>query len=145
MTVTSFQVQRVLRTYGRQLSRSRQFLQHQPRSDPQQSDSVEISAKARRLQVLQSIATDLIRKMGRQETPSEVETEALTRLSEKYGETLVVLGTEDDGARFAVVDPKKDSLLRSVSPEESEQLQVELAQITMEIIDENMIGHQETP
>ena len=144
MTVTTFQVQRVLRTYGRQLSRSRQLLQHQHRSEPRQPDSVEISAKARRLQLLQSVATDLILKMGQQETPSEVETEALARLSEKYGETLAIAGIEDNGVRFAVVDPENDSLLRSLSPDESEQLQAELAQITMEIIDRNMIGHQET-
>ena len=143
MNVTSFQVQRVLRTYGRQLSRNRQFLQHQPRSEPRQPDSVTISAKARRLQLLQGVATNLIRNMGRQKESNEVESEALAQLSQDYGETLVILGTEDDNMRFAVLDPEKDSLPRALSREESEQLQAKLARITMEIVDRNMMGGRE--
>lgn len=143
MNVTSFQVQRVLRTYGRQLSRNRQFLQHQPRSEPRQLDSVTISAKARRLQLLKGVATNLIRNMGRQEASNELESEALAQLSQDYGETLVNLGTEDDNVRFTVLDPEKDSLPRALSREESEQLQAKLARITMEIIDRNMMGGRE--
>ena len=143
MNVTSFQVQRVLRTYGRQLSRNRQFLQHQPRSEPRQPDSVTISAKARRLQLLQGVTTNLIRNMGRQEASNEVESEALAQLSQDYGKTLVILRTEDDNVRFAVLDAEKDSLPRGLSREESEQLQGKLARVTMEIIDRNMMGGQE--
>ena len=140
MNVTSFQVQRVLRTYGRQLSRNRQFLQNQPRPDPIQPDSVTISAKARRLQLLQGIAANLIRNMGRQEASDEVESEALARLSEEYGETLVIVGNEDDDLRFAVVDEENDTLQRSLSQEESEHLQAKLAGVIMEIVDRNMMG-----
>ena len=139
MNVTSFQVQRVLRTYGRQLSRNRQFLQHQPPSEPRQPDLVTISAKARRLKLLQGVATNLIRNMGRQKASNEVESEALAQLSQDYGETLVILGTEDDNVRFAVLDPDKDSLPRGLSREVSEQLQAKLGEITMEIIDRNMM------
>ena len=143
MDVTSFQVQRVLRTYGRQLCRNRQFLQHQSGPDLRQPDSVTISAKARRLQLLQSIATNLIRNMGRQETSGEVESEILARLSQEYGEILVIVGNEDDNVRFAVLDREKALLQRSLSHEESEHLQARLAEITMEIIDRNMWGREE--
>jgi hypothetical protein len=101
---------------------------------------VTISAKARRLQLLQGVATNLIRNMGRQKASNEVESEALARLSQDYGETLVILDTEGHNIRFAVLDPEKDSLPRSLSREESEQLQAKLARITMEIVDRNMIG-----
>jgi hypothetical protein len=143
MNVTSFQVQRVLRTYGRQLNRNRQFLQHQPKPDPQQTDSVTISTKARRLQVLESIATNLVRNMGRQETSQEVESEALARLSQEYGETLAIVGAEEDNLGFAVVDPNDHLMQSRLSREESEKLQTKLAAIILEIIDRNMIGRQE--
>ena len=140
MNVTPFEVQRVLRTYGRQLSRNRQFLQHQPRSEPVQPDSVTISTKARRLQLLEGIATNLIHNMGRQDTSDEVEIEALARLSEEYGETLVILGHEDEKLRFAVLDAENNSLQRSLSQEESEHLHGKLAEITMKIFDRKMMG-----
>jgi hypothetical protein len=106
---------------------------------------VTISAKARRLQLLQSITTNLIHHMGRQEASGEVESETLARLSQEYGETLVIVGNEDDNVHFAVSDRDKGSLLRSLSHKESEHLQARLTEITMEIIDRNMRGLEEMP
>jgi hypothetical protein len=95
------------------------------------------------MQLLQGITANLIRNMGRQDTSDKVESEALARLSAEYGETLAVVGNEDDKLRFAVLNEENDSLQRSLSQEESEHLQGQLTRITMEIVNRNMIDGQE--
>ena len=140
MTVTSFQVQKVLRTYGRQLSRSRHLLRHQPQKEQREPDSVNISTKARRLHLLQGIASDMIGNMGRQDANQQVEQEAIAQLSQAYGEPLAIVNEGDGSVHFAVMDPEEGLLKRHLSREESKQLQLKLSEITMEIIDQNMMG-----
>ncbi len=92
MSVTACQVQKVLRTYGRQLSRSPHLLRSNPQSEAESSDSVSISARARRLHVVERVAAD------------QAEQEALARLSGEYGENLGVLGVAEGEIRLAVVN-----------------------------------------
>jgi len=146
MTVTPCQVQKVLRTYGRQLSRSPQLLRSNSQSEAQPSDSVSISARAKRLHVVERVAADMIRNMGGQkdaDQADQVEREALARLSGDYGENLGVLGGADGGIRLAVVNSKTGEVERLLTPEESQELTSKLHDITMELIEPNMIGSQE--
>lgn len=146
MTVTPCQVQKVLRTYGRQLSRSPHLLRSKPQSEAQSSDSVSISARARRLNILERVAADMIRNMGRQQDAAhadQVEREALARLSGEYGENLGVVGGADGEIRLAVVDRQTGEVERLLEPEESQALASKLHDITMELIEPNMVGGQE--
>jgi len=146
MTVTPCQVQKVLRTYGRQLSRSPHLLRSNPQSEDQPSDSVSISARARRLRVLERVAADMIRNMGTQKDADhadQVEREALARLSGEYGENLGVVGGADGEIQIAVVNSETGEVERLLKPEESQALASKLHDITMELIEPNMVGSQE--
>jgi hypothetical protein len=143
MTITPFQVQKVLRTYGRQLSRNRRFLQHQSRLQPPAPDSVNISEKARRLHVVHSVAADIVRNMGQPGGTDSVAGEALDRLSREVGETLEVSADADGGMRFAVIDPETRVIQRHLSQDESKDLQSRLSRIIMDVVNRTMIGYQE--
>jgi len=146
MTVTPCQVQKVLRTYGRQLSRSPQLLRSNPQSEAESSDSVSISARAKRLHVVERVAADMIRNMGGQkdaDQADQVEREALARLSGEYGENLGVLGGADGEIQLAVVNGETGEVKRLLTPQESQELASKLHDITMELIEPNMVGSQE--
>jgi hypothetical protein len=88
----------------------------------------------------------MIRNMGTQKDADhadQVEREALARLSGEYGENLGVVGGADGEIQIAVVNSETGEVERLLKPEESQALASKLHDITMELIDPNMVGSQE--
>ncbi|MBW1980175.1 MAG: hypothetical protein JRJ12_03055 [Deltaproteobacteria bacterium] len=135
MTVTPFQVQRVLRTYGRQLSRNQQLLINSALPRSQAPDTVSISASAKRLHSLKRTAAEVMTSREANEEVEALRSEALARLSREEGENLELFTDEDNGMLFAVVDDKNSSLRRYLPDEESGRLANRLSSIIMEMID----------
>jgi len=73
----------------------------------------------------------------------QVEREALARLSGEYGENLGVLGGADGEIQLVVVNGETGEVKRLLTPQESQELASKLHDITMELIEPNMVGSQE--
>ncbi len=145
MAITSFQVQNMLRTYAKQLSRGQRLARQRAQSRPQPGDQVNISIEARRKQVINKITSEIVSSIG-YKLPglasgwSEVEQRALQELSREYGKPLDISQDEVSGQlMFRVVDPNSGELVQELSQEESADLQERLYAITQDIIDKNMV------
>ena len=146
MTITSYQVRNILRTYARQLSRAQRLARlKQAGAREQASDQVNISIEARRRQIIEKITAEIVanissRLPGLRDSWGAVEQEAMNKLSQEYGRPLTIYQDEATGRlRFAVVDPASGGVLERLSAEESAQLEDRLYAITQDIIDRNML------
>ncbi|MFZ5586621.1 MAG: DVU0524 family FlgM-associated protein [Thermodesulfobacteriota bacterium] len=145
MTITSFQVQNILRTYAKQLSRGQRLARRRMASEPQPADQVNISIEARRKQVIEKITAEIVSNIGYRAPglgggPGGLEDSALKRLSQEYGRSLDIGQDENTGLlRFMVREPETGEVLQVLGQEESADLQERLFVITQQIVDENMV------
>lgn len=144
MTITSFQVQNILRTYARQLSRGQRLARNRAAQEQQAGDQISISVEARRRQVIEKITSEIVagigsRIPGMRENMGGIEEQALEQLSQEYGKPLN-LGTNESTGQlvFRIMDLETGEVT-SLGQEESAKLQDRLYAITQEIIDKNMI------
>ena len=141
MHVTTYQIQTVLRTYGRQLSR-RDGLSRMARlegaPEPGQGRSA-VSAEAKRQEVIGRITREIVGRIAQQpqgKAGGEEET-ALKLLSEEYGRPLQV-SLEEGIETFRVAD-EQDRRLVPLPEAESERLRQRLYELTRDIVDQNMV------
>lgn len=143
MTISTYEVQNILRTYGKQLGRVRKGA-GQPTSQTvgaTGADNVQISSEAKRRQVIAKVAQEIIDHIAfRPQTKTPTEKEALRELSQEFGQSLDVFRNRDGSLRFAVVDPEAGKVLAELLPGESERLFQRFSQITQSIVDQNMIA-----
>jgi hypothetical protein len=145
MTITSFQVQNILRTYAKQLSRGQRLARVRAASEPPAGDQVNISIGARRRQVIEKITAEIVaniglRLPGRESGLANVEEMALDQLSREYGQTLDIGQDEASGQlRFLVKDQPQGEVVKELDAKESARLQDRLYAITQDIIDQNMV------
>jgi uncharacterized FlaG/YvyC family protein len=145
MAITSYQVQNILRTYARQLSRGHRLARTKKAQEQAPADQVNISIEARRKQVIEKITQEIVanissRAPGLGSDLSGVEDQALEQLSREYGKPLDISEDESTGQlMFRVVDADEGKVVEYLSPEESAGLQERLYALTQEIIDRNMI------
>jgi hypothetical protein len=142
MTITTYQVQNILRTYGRMLGRKRRTAQGVEESSAQTPlDRVDISSGAKRRQVINKIAQEIIGQVTNQPVGrSQNENDALGELSRETGRNLEAFRSQEGGFRFAVVDPETKTILEELSPEENQRLEERLGEIARAIVDRNMVS-----
>lgn len=145
MAISSFQVQNMLRTYARQLSRGHRLARTRAQANPAPKDQVNISIEARRKQVIGKITAEIVSSIGYR-LPGEanglggVEEQALKQLSQEYGKELQIAQDADSGQLiFTVLDPNTREVVAELDGDESADLQERLYAITQTIIDQNMI------
>ena len=145
MAITSFQVQNILRTYARQLSRGQRLARNRAATQSAPTDQVNISIEARRKQVIEKITSEIVTNIGSRipglsQGMGAVEDQALRQLSEEYGKQLDIHQDESSGQLlFKVVDQEKGEVIEDLPAEESNKLQERLFTITQKIVDQNMI------
>ncbi|MFH1035738.1 MAG: DVU0524 family FlgM-associated protein [Pseudomonadota bacterium] len=145
MAITSYQVQNILRTYAKQLSRGQRLARSRAASGPAPSDQVNISIEARRKQVIEKITAEIVSNIGYR-LPGlggglgGVEDMALKQLSLEYGQNLDIGQDAATGQlQFKVLDSQSGEVVQALGPEESSKLQERLFVITQDIIDRNMV------
>jgi len=141
MSITTYQVQNILRTYGKQLGRTRKQSEQAASSEASaEADKVNISSEAKRQQVIAKIAQEIIGQITSQpKAKSQLEGQALKQLSQEYGQSLEAFRAKEGTLRFSIVDPETGTLVRDVPADEGEQLARRFEEITRQIINGNMI------
>jgi len=145
MAITSYQVQSILRTYAKQLSRGQRLARVRAERQPAPNDQVNISIEARRKQVIEKITSEIVANLGSR-LPGMgaglggVEEQALGRLSQEYGKDLDIRSDESSGQlQFTVVSSGEGGEPETLDAETSARLQERLYEITQEIVDQNMV------
>jgi hypothetical protein len=145
MAITSYQVQNILRTYAKQLSRGQRLARSRAAKEPAPNDQVNISIEARRKQVIEKITSEIVTNLGSRlpgagQGLGGVEDQALAQLSQEYGKNLDVKTDESSGRLlFRVIDQQSGDLIQELDAQESAKLQERLYAITQDIIDRNMV------
>jgi hypothetical protein len=110
MTITSFHVQNILRTYARQLSRGQRLARNRAANQATQNDQVNISIEARRKQVIEKITSEIVSSIGSRvpgmaQGMGGLEEQALQQLSKEYGKHLDIYQDAGSGQlMFRVVE-----------------------------------------
>ncbi len=142
MTITTYQVQNILRTYGKMLGRKRKLAQGQDAaSSATPLDKIDISSEAKRRQVINKIAQEIIGQVtSNPQRQNQVEKDVLTELTQEYGQPLEVFQNRDGSLRFAVLDDENGSIVQELLPEENQRLEKRFSEIAKEIVDRNMVS-----
>jgi hypothetical protein len=138
MHITDYHVHNVLRAYGKQLTLSKRSARKDIVAGNNPSDSITISAEARRKAVIEKVTADIVERVVRSGPRDMLEKEAFEELESEYGNNLVP--EEDNSAElaFKVVDKEKGEEIRTLSIEDSEIIKNRLQEITKRKVDANM-------
>ena len=138
MYITDYHVHNVLRAYGKQLTLSKRGARKAMITGNKPTDSITISAEARRQAVIDKVAADIVERVVRSGPRDILEKEAFKELESEYGNNLVP--EEDNSAElvFKVVDKEKGEEIRKLSIEDSEIIKNRLQEITKRKVDANM-------
>ena len=141
MSITSHQIHSVLRTYGKQLRRGMRLNRIKQMESVPVGDKINISAEAKRLQVVQRVASEILMGLA---TPgidkSGIENRVLGELSADFGQTLAVSFNAVEGRfDFKLVDEETGAVTESVDPSHLDELNARLVEIAERIVDETML------
>ncbi|MDY6850665.1 MAG: DVU0524 family FlgM-associated protein [Thermodesulfobacteriota bacterium] len=141
MTITSHQIHNVLRTYGKQLRRGARLNRVKQVDVGQIADKINISPEAKRRQVVERVASEIIFRLANQDLQGGgVEKEILATLSREYGRPLnVTYDQSSGGLSFNVVDTDRGEIVRTLDGEEADGLRQRLAEVTHQVVDRNML------
>ncbi len=141
MTISSQQIHSILRTYGKQLSRSARLNKVRSTEAEQTAEPVKVSAEAKRNQVVERVAAELIARLTNPEVQKDgVGRQVMDALQEEYGQPLRVAFQKSTGRfAFSVVDVEKGEVSGTVTGKDAEQLERRLVEITRQIVDSNML------
>jgi hypothetical protein len=141
MTITSHQIQNVLRTYGKQLKRGMRLNRIKSVETGQPVDKLEISAEARRRQVVERVASEMVYRLSEPEAGTEgVGRDIMNELSQDYGQPLALsYNSSEGGFDFMVVDSESGEIVNEVDPEEKDKLNQLLLEITRQKVDQTMV------
>lgn len=143
MTITTYQIQNVLRTYGRQLSR-RDTLSRVARlgtAEEAGGGRSPMSAEAKRQEVIGRITREIVTRIAQDPQSGRraegEEQSAFEKLAAEYGQPLT-MSLEGGIETFRVVDEQGGKLV-TLPEAESEKLRQRLYELTRDIVDQNMV------
>jgi hypothetical protein len=130
MHISSYHVHNVLRAYGKQLSLSKRGVKTKNTAPSSQTDSIKISAEARRKAVIEKISADIVDRVVRGGPRDTIEKEAFKELENEIGNDLVMEENESTELVFKVIDRENGEELKTLSREDSKALINRLEEIT---------------
>lgn len=141
MTISSHQIHSVLRTYGKQLRRGLRTAKLKQVDTSQAVDRINISPEAKRKQVVEKVASEIINSLANPGAESkEMEKEVIGALSEEYGRSLGLAWNQQNGEfTFNVLESESGQVVKTLDGEESEKLNARLIEITEDIVDRKMV------
>ena len=143
MSINTYQVQNILRTYGKQLGRARKpKTQTSDAQNASGADKIDVSHNAKRRQVISKIAQEIISQITTQtvQERNPLEKDALEQLSQEYGRPLEVFRNSDGSLTFAEIDPIAKKIIKELPSEQSQKLNQRFEEITGAIVNQNMIS-----
>jgi len=141
MTISSQQIQSVLRTYGKQLRRGFRLNRMKAANAAESVDRIRISPEAKRLQVIDRVASEILFRLTEPNAQwGEVEREIVDTLSNEYGQALKLsYDSEKEVFQFGVIDEESGEIIKMLEDEEAAFLQNRLVDITRSLVDRNML------
>ncbi len=137
MVINPFYTQQVLKAYNLQLSMRSRTSKGQTNS-PTSRDVITISPESRNKSMVAKISQEIVNNLAKNSPRNETADEAMSQLSQTYGQLFEVEEKTGEGLAFRVVSEKKGDLPRSLSKEENEKIKQKLIDITQTIVYRNL-------
>ena len=137
MVINTFYTQQVLKAYNLQLSMRSRNSKGQTNSLASR-DMVMISQESRNKSMVAKISQEIVNNLAKNSPRNETADEAMTQLSQAYGQLFEVEEKTGEGLAFRVVSEKKGDPPRSLSKEENEKIKQKLVDITKTIVYRNL-------
>ena len=141
MTITSQQIHSVLRTYGKQLRRGQRLNRIRSAESKDPVDTIQISPQAKRQQVVDRVASDILSRMADQGPgDNDVERDIMKALSAEYGRQVDMRYNSQSG-RFDFYDVSSGGQAKptAVGPADQERLNSLLQDTARRVVDRTMI------
>jgi len=120
MVISAYQVNNVLRVYGDQLRQS--MISNQPEStDTNTPDRISISAKTRRVTIIDDIISNIIERLTQLGPHDNVEKEVFKKLESEHGKSLAINEDRHNELIFKEINGKGETI-NSLSIEDSKFL-----------------------
>jgi hypothetical protein len=137
MVINPFYTQQVLKAYNLQLS-MRARTSKGPTNSPASRDVITISPQSREKSMVAKISQEIVNNLAKNSPRNETADEAMSQLSQTYGQLFEVEEKTGEGLVFRVVSEKKGDPPRSLSKEENEKIKQKLVDITQTIVYRNL-------
>ena len=137
MVINPFYTQQVLKAYNLQLSMRARTSKGQTNS-PASRDVITISPESREKSMVAKISQEIVNNLAKNSPRNETADEAMSQLSQTYGQLFEVEEKTGEGLAFRVVSEKKGDPPRSLSKEENEKIKQKLVDITQTIVYRNL-------
>ena len=141
MTVSLSQIQKVLQNYTKQVQRGTRLREKKSTPRGESMVKAKISPEVKRKQVIERVVSEVLTHLvNREYQEGSVEEQILTRLTQEYGEPLM-LGQESVSGRFVfhVIDQGTGAKARTIDSDESTGLAQKMVDITRELVDKTML------
>ena len=137
MVISPFYTQQVLKAYNLQLSMGSRTSKGQTKS-PASGDVITISPESRNKSMAAKISQEIVNNLAENSPGNETADEAMSQLSQTYGQVFEVGENTGEGLAFRVVSQKEGEPPRSLSKEENEKIKQKLVDITQTIVYRNL-------
>jgi hypothetical protein len=137
MVINPFYTQQVLKAYNLQLSMRARSSKGQTNSLASR-DVITISPESREKSMVAKISQEIVNNLAKNSPQNETADEAMSQLSQTYGQLFEVEEKTGEGLVFRVVSEKKGDPPRSLSKEENEKIKQKLVDITQTIVYRNL-------
>ncbi|OPX19437.1 MAG: hypothetical protein BZ151_09290 [Desulfobacca sp. 4484_104] len=139
MTITSYQIQNVLRTYGRQVRRALKYRY----ADANQAGRTQPTCpELKRHQVIERVTREVMKKVTVDGVFNDTGKAALAKLIQEVGQNLEIVPDAEGEWQFKLISPQKTGAASEerLSSNRLDSWKERLYQITYEIIDQNTIS-----
>jgi hypothetical protein len=138
MNISNYQMHNVLKVYTRQLSRNRTSEYRGVKTAKPASDSISISAEAKRQVVIDKVTADIVDRITRKGPQSDVDREIVDRLRDEIDRQAVFDQSNRSDFVYNVIDADRKKEKTRLSVEDSDFLVKRLEHLAKEAADKMM-------
>ncbi|MEE9566250.1 MAG: DVU0524 family FlgM-associated protein [Desulfobacteria bacterium] len=125
MAISTYHIHNVLRTYSRQLSKSRRRRRKEGDARRRGADWISICARARRKAVIDKVTSDIVNRIIRKSPRNDTQRE-ISRQVEDQGGNGNSMKKEDSELSFKLINKEKGEVIRTIFIEDSKFLKDQL-------------------
>ena len=125
MAISTYHIHNVLRTYSRQLSKSRRRRRKEGDARRRGADWISICARARRKAVIDKVTSDIVNRIIRKSPRNDTQRE-ISRQVEDQGGNGSSMKKEDSELSFKLINKEKGEVIRTIFIEGSKFLKDKL-------------------
>jgi hypothetical protein len=137
MLVSNYQIHNVLNVYSRQLSQDRNARRLKLENEKQPPDQIQLSSEGKRRAIIERVAQDILNKISRYGTSSEMKTQERDLSLEKAKSVPDSDNKKETGFVFNVIDALNKKTMTALSVKDTKFLIDRLEQLAKDAVEKD--------